>query len=583
MGRISRVLFLSLAIVALVVTLLPAVGCGEKSKELTPTDIGEYNKPGTILVETTWTADVTVPEITFNEDALVAYLVSLVQQGVITEDWTDEDIATEAIAELITNPQLYLAATTTDRVETMESSIYGSGIIITEDGYIVTNAHVVKASDDDLRLAMAEESAIKYLAEDLANFESELGIDLPEEYENRFLTAAASIYSDYMTVTDPVSESDMYMVSVGDQSISEPLVAEKIEVGDPINMNEDTGKDVAILKVNASNLPTVAMGDDASLRGGEQAVALGYPSAGTFNPMFDLTKDLTPTLTQGTISGRKTMEGGWEVIQTDASIAHGSSGGPLFNKKAEAIAINTFGGLEYNEQTGEYESKEGFGFAVPTTVINEFLARANVTPALGPLTVTYREGIDLFMDNHYSAAKKKFEQVRDTNSKFPYVQDYIEQATTRINAGEDVSTFPLWTLIIIVIAGVVLIGVIVLVVILVTRKGGKGTTTTPPGAQAAATVVPAAAPSPPAAPDSETGPSAAEDSGAAPATAAPAPGPGGDAATTEIPKPEAPATEDSGTANAGGAGGAASFCSKCGNELDPDAAFCSKCGRQVNG
>jgi S1-C subfamily serine protease len=589
MGRRSKFLFMAIAVMALAVMLAAASGCGKSNKELTPTDIGEYNKPGTVLVETTWTADVTVPELAFDQDALVAYLVNLAQQGVIDETWTDEEIGNEAIAELITNPQLYLVATTSDRVETMESSVYGSGIIVTDDGYIVTNAHVVKASDEDLRLGMAEQMATKYLAQDLADFESALGIDLPEEYENRFLTAAASLYSSYMTVSDPKSKSNMYLVSVGNESVSDPMVAEKIEVGDPININEDTGKDVAVLKVNGSNLPTVAVGDDANLRGGEQAVALGYPSAGTFNPMFDLTKDLTPTLTQGTISGRKTMEGGWEVIQTDASIAHGSSGGPLFNDKAEAVAINTFGGLEYNEQTGEYDTREGFGFAVPTTVINEFLERANVTPALGSLTQTYREGIDLFMDQHYSASKKKFEQVRDANAEFPYVQDYIEQSTAKISAGEDVSTFPKWILIIVIIAGVVLIGVIVLVVVLATRKGGKKTP--PPGAQTAAT----AAPMPPTpaqpqtpAPGAETpGPA---DTGDTPATETPAPGGDSGAATMEMLAPETPAAEDSGAAGAStagedvaGASGDTRFCSKCGNELDAGSEFCSKCGKQVNG
>lgn len=562
MGRRSRILFLSFTIVALVVTLILVAGCGtEESADLDPTKIAEYNKPGTVLVETVWTADVSFPELAIDYDALETAFINAVRDGTVSPDATTEEIATVLITELATFPELYLYATTEDRVTTMEASVYGSGFIVSDDGYVVTNAHIVKKSDEALAATMAEENAGELLQEDLAKFEEELGIDLPAEYEDYFLAAAADIYATYYTVSSPASDTSMYMVSVGDESISDAIPAEVVEVGDPMDIQEETGKDVAVLKVNKTNLPTVAMGDDKELMDGDQVLALGYPGTATFDYVLDINAELSPTLTQGTVSAKKTVSGGWEVIQSDAYTTNGSSGSPLLNMKGEAIGVNTFGAGDVNESTGEFEASPGFNFAIPATVINEFLNQANVEPAIGSLTDTYREAIDLYMDKHYSAAKEKFQEIYDANSDFPYVQDYIEQSSAKVSAGEDVSTFPAWIIIVIIVAGVILTGVIVLVVILVTRKGGKKGGT-PPGAPVAATAVPAAAPS---APAPEAGPPAAET--------------GGDAATTEMPKPEAPATEDSGAADAGGA----RFCSKCGNELDPGSAFCSKCGRQVNG
>lgn len=553
----KRVLF-RLFFIALIlsVSALALSGCGEKDETLSPSQIGEYNKPGTVLVETTWTADVTVPEIALDWDALEVWFLTQIANGSITADWTEDDIAYALIGELITYPELYLYATTTDRQVEMESSVYGSGIIVTDDGYLVTNAHVVKASDDDLREAMAIESAGEFLMDDLAGFESQLGIDLTEEYEDIFLTAAASLYADYMTVTDPTSESLMFMVEVGDESISDGITAELIEVGDPLNIIDDTGKDVAVLKVNANNLPTVAVGDDSDLVGGDQAVALGYPSAGTFNPFFDFTEDLTPTLTQGTVSGRKTMEGGWEVIQTDASIAHGSSGGPLFNDKGEVVAINTFGGLEYNEQTGEYEAIEGFGFAVPTTVINEFLSRANITPEVGSLTKTYQDAVDLYMNEHYRAAKKKFENVRDANSKFPYVQNYIELSTSKIDQGLDKGTFPI-VLVALIVIGVVVAGGILLIVLLVIVPRGK---------KKKGAGMP---PQPPQPPRQAPGPQA-------PTQTMPVTPPA--QAPTEEKKPEPPAPEAGGEARPEAEH---NFCSKCGQPTGVNDKFCGKCGNPL--
>ncbi len=618
--------FLIPVVLLALVPLMLVSGCGTQADQtLSPTKIGEYNKPGTVLVETVWTANVTVPELTLDEQALVNYLLGLVAQGTITDATTDEEIATLAIAELVKNPQLYLVAAPSNRVKQMETTGYGSGIIVTDDGYIVTNAHVVKSSGTELQQAMAEEAAAEYLTEDLNAFEEALGIDLNQEYENRFLAAAASIYQDEMTVSDPEAKSSVYLISVGDESVSEAMPVEVVEVGEPIDIENGTGKDVAILKASGHDLPTVPMGDDSAVMGGEQAVALGYPGASLFNPAFDLTKDATPTLTQGTISGRKTMKDGWEVIQTDTAIAHGSSGGPLFNEKGEFIAINTFGGFEYNEQTGEYEIKEGFGFAVPTTVINEFTERANVHPEMGQLTKTYREGIDLFLDNHYSAAKEKFEAVRDANSDFPYIKDYIEQCTAKINAGEDVSTTPTWVavLVLVVIIAIV-VGVILLIVMLVRRSkrsrpvpppvGGPGMPpppgTTPPGPTppgptppgptpppagtatgtpasqpptpgtppAPGTGEPAAAPPTPP-PTEKAAPTAEPEAPAAPPAAEPPAGPP-PAAGTEAPSTP-PSEEPAAPEGDKEAEEEHNFCSKCGARLSEGAEFCSKCGTPV--
>jgi len=442
------------ALLALSLTLA-AFGCGEEEKKgsLEPTTIGEYNKPGVVLVETVWTADVTVPDINFDEEALFAYFQSLYDQGVIPEDITEQELLDLMVEELVLNPQYYVYATTTDRETSMESSSYGSGFIVTEDGYALTNAHIVKKSDDDLKLQMALEAGGSFLIEDLYRFEDYLGIDLDPEYEDIFLETVASIYDQYMTVTSPKSDTQMYMVNV-EGELSDPVDVEVVEVGDPIDIMEESGKDVAVIKVNEDNLPTVALGDDADLKDGEQAIALGYPAVATFDPNFDLT-DVAPTLTQGTISSRKKMEGGWEVIQTDATISGGSSGSPLFNSSGEAIGINTFGAAKLDEETGDVQEQPGYNYAVPASVAREFLDQANVEPALGPLTVKYHEAVDLYEKEHFKDAKALFQEIDEANSDYPYVDEYIEKSTAKINEGLDKSgsAVPTWLLIVLIAGG----------------------------------------------------------------------------------------------------------------------------------
>ncbi|WP_242837259.1 serine protease HtrA [Alkaliphilus transvaalensis] len=114
---------------------------------------------------------------------------------------------------------------------------------------------------------------------------------------------------------------------------------------------QDRSLDLAVIKVDAANLPVAELGDSDLLEVGEIAVAIGNPLGLNFER----------TLTQGVISGlnrsipldgQETIE---NLIQTDASINPGNSGGPLLNARGQVIGINT----------AKIRSGEGLGFAIP--------------------------------------------------------------------------------------------------------------------------------------------------------------------------------------------------------------------------
>lgn len=114
----------------------------------------------------------------------------------------------------------------------------------------------------------------------------------------------------------------------------------------------DSEMDLAILKVEATKaLPAAKLGDSDALRIGEMAIAIGNPFAIEFHG----------TVTAGYISGLNrnlSAEGGSEMdnlIQTDASINQGNSGGPLLNSQGEVIGINTM----------KITAGEGMGFSIP--------------------------------------------------------------------------------------------------------------------------------------------------------------------------------------------------------------------------
>jgi serine protease Do len=118
-------------------------------------------------------------------------------------------------------------------------------------------------------------------------------------------------------------------------------------------VGNDPKTDIAVVKIDGSNLPTVAWGDSSRLQVGEYVLAVGNP--------FGLNSTVTLGIVSALGRGRMGITQYEDFIQTDAAINPGNSGGALVNTKGELIGINT----AIFSQSGGYQ---GVGFAVPTSM-----------------------------------------------------------------------------------------------------------------------------------------------------------------------------------------------------------------------
>lgn len=166
--------------------------------------------------------------------------------------------------------------------ERVERSL-GSGVIVSEDGYILTNNHLVQNA-------------------------TEVEVVLPPP-DNRTLDAKV--------------------------------------------VGTDERTDVAVLKVDGKNLPTIPLGTSEDLRLGETVLAIGYP--------FQVGQTVTMGIVSGLSKAIAERQADVEFIQTDAAINPGNSGGALINTRGELVGINS---LIYSN-TGSYA---GLSFAVPIDV-----------------------------------------------------------------------------------------------------------------------------------------------------------------------------------------------------------------------
>ncbi|MGC2618424.1 MAG: Do family serine endopeptidase [Acidobacteriaceae bacterium] len=183
----------------------------------------------------------------------------------------------------------------------------GSGVIISPDGYIVTNNHVVQGA-----------------------------IDIHVTMSNR------DVYSAKLIGTDPLT-------------------------------------DLAVIKINATNLPSVSWGATPQLHPGEMVLAFGNP----YGFRFTVTRGIISALNRPNPEADARKPG--EFIQTDAAINPGNSGGALVDARGQLIGINTF----LISPTGSFS---GMGFAIPTEVaepiVNELIKDGHVNHGMMGVTIT---------------------------------------------------------------------------------------------------------------------------------------------------------------------------------------------------
>lgn len=275
----------------------------------------------------------------------------------------------------------------------------GSGAIISSNGYIVTNAHVVEPSKlEDQELA---DMAFDQLVTTIANY---YGEDYYAVYE----------YMLYYTSYTKVTRVLKVILPGGDI-----LDGEIKSYGAPIN----EGKDVAVLKVEGKNLPTIKLGNSDTVQNQDNIWVIGYPAAGD-SDLLSPESSLVSSMNAGQVSANaKKTEQGSPVIQLNAAATHGNSGGPVINEKGEIIGLLTFRGDTVNGQ-----EIQGFNFAVPVNTVKEFVNQAGAENTGSATDKLYQEGLMYYWAGYYHNALEKFEAVQRVYPNHSEIKRYITES-----------------------------------------------------------------------------------------------------------------------------------------------------------
>lgn len=404
---------------------------GQQNSGMTPKQIAERNKPGTVMILATFkgTASVVQPEMDVTAMGEMAQQVK--QQLEDAGQFTTDLFWTTYIKTFSANVDKYMTRGTETLSEELNTTMLGSGFIITPDGYVVTNAHVIDADEESTKQSFAQEAFAKIINADVAEIEKSMGRKANEEETKALVDAESWYYGQTLTVDDIKAE---YAVVIGVTGKNGEIVPMQIPAKLVTRGNPIPGKDVAILKLQEKHTyPTIRIGDDKAMETGESVYVLGYPGVATFHPLISEESMAEATLTTGLVSARKKMKDGWDVLQIDAAITHGNSGGPVMNDKGEVIGLATFGSAD--EQRGQ--EVQGMNFIVPATIVEEFVKKAKIEPTMSDISLAFETAMDLFDKSHFKKALVKFNEVKGMNGSFPFIDKYIKDTQTNIDKGLD--------------------------------------------------------------------------------------------------------------------------------------------------
>lgn len=299
----------------------------------------------------------------------------------------------------------------------VDEYLVGSGFIVHADGYIATNAHVV--SSQTVKQMMASDSALAALYEN-ALFLSDVDMQtfLQSETENSFSKKVLKFVIDH-SIFELKNEVAVLRPNSLKKSIPDLLKdgfpASIISVND--NFLEDE-KDVALIKIDESGLPALALGEGNSVTVGKKAFIFGFPATAELNS----NNSLEATFTQGVVSAiKQSTEKNFKLFQTDAKVSDGSSGGPLFDDQGAVVGMVTFQTDKLNRSQGD-----NFAFALPIEMVKDIAKQASIYPLEGNYSENFKKGFRYFAAKKCDKAGSSFRLALDKSNAIFVSENILE-------------------------------------------------------------------------------------------------------------------------------------------------------------
>jgi hypothetical protein len=292
----------------------------------------------------------------------------------------------------------------------------GTGFVIHPDGWIATNGHVVKPvyKDDAEHIANFLQAAadaacgpgLRKLPAAQRKARMQQIVNDPENRKGVKLTKRLEVFFQKRMVPGASMPPGIPAVV---KAYSPPIDPDALPKGGGIPPKGKQMLDAAIIKIEMTDLPTVHLAArDTHVHLGENVYIIGFPGAVLWHDFLSTESRAAASVTFGRVSGFKLDVNERWVIQTDASISWGNSGGPAFNRNGEVVGAATF----ITTTLEGDQAIQGFNFLIPVQTIQQMAKDIGLTP----------KADDRFSDEWERAITAYFE------GKFGEALEYLEAA-----------------------------------------------------------------------------------------------------------------------------------------------------------
>lgn len=335
----------------------------------------------------------------------------------------------------------------------------GSGFFVNQNGYIATNGHVVKnmpesslfygvvsGNLDDLLIdtlqavANAQAGSVvprDYVSQKVKDAKStkeglyQLAAVADGLYLKKYLQVDAGKNSYYIQLGNTPVQLSKEGVNLGKDIVTATFVDSDYQEPDPTK--GFSSSDVALLKTDGNQFPALPLGKFDEVAVGSSIEVIGFPGVvmGSNSFLLDTSANAEPTFTRGVISAFKQAKGDKKnLIQTDASINHGNSGGPAVSSDGKVIGIATYG-LTPDDGSGNYNFLRDIGD------LEALMIKNNIAQESGNTYTTWKDGLNNFWLSYFKYAKIDFDKIYSSYPAHPTIGKYIAETKSRIGTSED--------------------------------------------------------------------------------------------------------------------------------------------------
>ena len=265
----------------------------------------------------------------------------------------------------------------------------GTGWFVSSAGWLITNGHVVSAAhrpSEKLRRDRAAQAIRDACPEGVTGasavptLESSIGVLLPNGFQ---------------------------------------LPATVVKSSPPVSGEMMSAQDLALLRLEAADMPTLQLADSASLQIGDRIHIVGFPTVVLAHELLNATAKMEASVTSGAVSGFRQDRANQAVIQIDAPVAAGNSGGPALNDAGDVIGVLTFVAVASDSE----RTVQGFNFIIPSAAVSKFLDNTAVPrDGASRFNAAWHAGLRQYFMGNYRRARADLEEANRLLPELPDVR-----------------------------------------------------------------------------------------------------------------------------------------------------------------